>query len=178
MGMVPLPEGKVYWFACLNAPEKDPAMAQLSLKQLANYFATYHAPIPELLASKHPDAILHHDITDLPDLPQFAHGRVLLLGDAAHATTPNMGQGACQAIEDAVILAELCAQHPDLQQAFLSFDANRKARTQGIVRQSRRIGQLAQSQNRLVMAIRDTLLRLTPVRVQQRQLEKVLNVKF
>lgn len=177
-GIVPLPDQKVYWFACLTASAQDPQMAAIGLSDLARHFAKFHTPIPEILSQTNPQALLHHDIYDLPNLTRFAHNRILLLGDAAHATTPNMGQGACQAIEDAVFLAEWMAKLDNPVHAFQAFEKSRIARTQGIVKQSRRMGQIAQSGNPLVMGLRNTLLRLVPLSLQQKQLEKILNIEY
>jgi 2-polyprenyl-6-methoxyphenol hydroxylase-like FAD-dependent oxidoreductase len=69
-------------------------------------FGTWHEPIPVLLASARPQDVLRHDVAELAaPLPSFHHGRAVLLGDAAHPMTPNLGQGACQALEDAAVLS-------------------------------------------------------------------------
>lgn len=80
---------------------------------------------------------------DLPHLPFFHKGRVVLMGDAAHATTPFQGQGAGQAIEDALTLKTLianCQNKHDIRAAFRAFDLARRARTQSVVTTSRRSG--------------------------------------
>ena len=77
----------------------------------ARRFAGWHDPVPMLLGEVDEADLLHHDLYDLPPLPTYVEGRVALVGDAAHAMTPNLGQGACQALEDAVVLAR-CATSP------------------------------------------------------------------
>lgn len=178
MGIVPLKDGYYYWFACLSGPANDPKLNKFSTAELLEAFGKYHAPIPEVLRQTPAESIIHGDICDLPPLPHYANGRVLLMGDAAHATTPNMGQGACQAIEDAVILAKEWSILKNPQAAFQSFNDRRMARTQGIIRQSAKIGQLAQSSNPIVIALRNTLFRLIPPSIQAKQLKKVLDVEF
>lgn len=82
-------------------------------------------------------------IHDLPHLPFYNKGRVVLMGDAAHATTPFQGQGVGQAIEDALALKNLLAAVEDISQirpAFRAFDLARRARTQSVVTTSRRSG--------------------------------------
>jgi 2-polyprenyl-6-methoxyphenol hydroxylase-like FAD-dependent oxidoreductase len=118
--------------------------------------------VPELLALTRPEQLIWHDIVDLPPLPHFAQGPVLLLGDAAHATTPNLGQGAGQAIEDAVVLGQCFgpAARPEL--AFRQFEQRRGSRTRRIVRASRWVGAVAQWQHPLLAAARDAALRHLP----------------
>lgn len=82
---------------------------------------------------------------DLPHLPFYHKGRIVLIGDAAHATTPFQGQGAGQAIEDALTLKTLLANvknKSDIRPAFRAFDLARRARTQAVVTTSRRSGNI------------------------------------
>jgi 2-polyprenyl-6-methoxyphenol hydroxylase-like FAD-dependent oxidoreductase len=104
-GIVPLGDGQVYWFAVLAAPAGS--HHEDALDDLLALFGRWHDPIPALLRATRPESLLLHDIRHLATpLPTFHRGRVVLLGDAAHAMTPDLGQGGCQALEDAV---ELCA---------------------------------------------------------------------
>lgn len=102
----------------------------------------YH--ITEAIAATRPGAILRNDLYDRPPLERWSRGRVTLLGDAAHLTTPNLGQGACMAIEDAMVLARMLVQHRAHEQAFAAYEAERQARTARIVRLSRWFGQVGQ----------------------------------
>ena len=162
-GYVPVGRGQVYWFCCLNAAQPaDPALAAYTPADLARHFAHYHPAVPALLAATPPEAMLWHDIVALPALPRFAFGRVLLLGDAAHATTPNLGQGAGQALEDAFALAACFGKSTHPAVAFRAFEQARRARTQAIVRRSGLVGRLAQLQHPALVAARNALLRATP----------------
>jgi 2-polyprenyl-6-methoxyphenol hydroxylase-like FAD-dependent oxidoreductase len=128
-------------------------------------------PIDALLARTPPERLLWNDIFDVKPLPRFAFGRVLLLGDAVHATTPNLGQGAGQAVEDAPALATGLARFPgDAPAAFAAFDAQRRPRTTRIVEQSRRLGQAAQLEYPWLTVLRDAAMRRVPARFTQRQL--------
>ncbi|MFF5026056.1 FAD-dependent monooxygenase [Streptomyces collinus] len=98
----------------------------------------------------------------MPPLSRFATGRAALLGDAAHAMTPNLGQGANQALEDAVTLAVLLDASPDVESALAAYDEQRRPRTRMIARRSRRIGAVAQWHSPPATALRDLMLRLTP----------------
>ncbi len=171
-GVVPLGNGQVYWFACINsATAQNPHYRAFRLADLQRHFAAYHSPIPELLALTTDEQVIWGDIIDLKPLKRFNFGRVLLLGDAAHATTPNMGQGAGQAVEDAAALASCLAQAPSIEAAFQDFDQQRRPRTTRIVSQSWQLGKVAQIQQPWLVALRDALMRRVPAAVNNRQME-------
>ncbi|GAB3338833.1 FAD-dependent monooxygenase [Larkinella ripae] len=177
-GIVPLANKQIYWFATVNAPANDPRLRAFKVRDLQAHFADYHGPIPEILARTRDENLLWNDISDLKPLSRFAFDNVVLLGDAAHATTPNMGQGACQAIEDAVVLADELAKDGPTVNAFRRFEQRRLKRTQYIVENSRRIGQLAQTQSAMLATLRNGLFRLLPARINERQLETLYKVDF
>lgn len=178
VGVVPLAGDQVYWFACVNAPAGDSRMRAQTSRDLADRFAPYHAPIPDLLARTPDDRLLWNDIIDLKPLKRYAFGRTLLLGDAAHATTPNMGQGACQAIEDAVVLADELARADAPSGAFRAFERRRLPRTRYVTNTSWRIGRVAQLSHSGLITLRNGLLRLLPARLNERQLETLYRVDF
>ncbi len=177
-GIVPLPAGKIYWFACIPAAQNDQNLKNYTSRHLLNYFKDFHSPIPELLRHSQNEQLLWNDICDIKPLKRFAFGNILLLGDAAHATTPNMGQGACQAIEDAVILATEWQKTTRVTEAFRNFEQKRFARTNYITKQSRRIGQMAHIQNKFLAALRNTLFRRIPTGLQEKNLKKLLDIEF
>ncbi|MGV3541138.1 MAG: FAD-dependent monooxygenase [Rufibacter sp.] len=178
VGWTPLAHNKIYWFACINAPQNNPAMKALRAEDLQQHFREYHAPIPGLFAHTKPEQLLWNDILDLAPLPTFAFPNVVLLGDAAHATTPNMGQGACQAVEDAVVFADELKKDMDFNLAAQRFEKRRLSRTHWIAKQSRFLGEVAQSTNSLFIPLRNFALRHLPKAVNDKQLEKVYSVDF
>jgi 2-polyprenyl-6-methoxyphenol hydroxylase-like FAD-dependent oxidoreductase len=97
----------------------------------------------------------------MPKHPWFK-GRVLLIGDAAHATTPNMGQGAAMALEDAGILYEMLSGDQSFEEVVPAFAARRESRVRFIVNQSRRIGRLGQIENPLLRSLRNGVMRMIP----------------
>ncbi len=114
-GITPLPDGRVYWFAVANGAATSAVANQTSdavsgVDEVRRRFTGWHDPIPALLDATDPDTVLRNDIIELAaPLPSFVNGRIALVGDAAHAMTPNLGQGGNLAIEDAVTLARLVA---------------------------------------------------------------------
>ncbi|MFE3546243.1 FAD-dependent monooxygenase [Nocardia sp. NPDC059177] len=166
-GIAPLADGRVYCFAVYNAPEHSAG----TFAEVRARFAGWHHPIPELLAAADPDTVLHNDIYDIPALPSFVAGRIALIGDAAHAMTPNLGQGGCQALEDAVVLARLAAEPGGLSR----YDRERRPRTRMIAARSARIGTIGQLSAAPLVTLRDTALRLTPASVPLRALGEILD---
>lgn len=177
-GIVPLAGNQVYWFATINSNQHDLVMSNYTIHDLRKHFASFHTPVPELLKQTQNEHLIHNDICDLLPITRFAFGRIVLIGDAAHATTPNMGQGACQAIEDAYTLALELTNNPTIELAFSSFEQRRLKRTHTIVNASWKLGQLAQTENRFLITLRNNLFRMIPEKMRIRQLEKVLRTDY
>jgi 2-polyprenyl-6-methoxyphenol hydroxylase-like FAD-dependent oxidoreductase len=157
-GVMPLADGRVYCYA--TAPADPGARAGDELAELVRRFGTWHDPIPRLLAAAGPQDVLRHDIAELAaPLPSYHHGRVALLGDAAHPMTPNLGQGACQALEDAAVISRLAAEpDPDAVAGLLArYTAARLGRTSDVVRWSRRVATMSTWSAPAAVAFRDTV---------------------
>ena len=175
-GLAPLPDGRVYWFAVASMPT-DAVVAD-EFAEVRRLFGRWHDPIPALLAATDPAGVFRLPIEDLAGpAPTFCRGRIVLLGDAAHAMTPDLGQGGGQAMEDAATLAALLAplaavEAPDADRvdaALARYDAERRRRTQPIARRARLLGAIAHGRGPVRVALRDTILRLTPGSVLARQ---------
>ncbi len=177
-GIVPMSHNRAYWFATQNAPagENDAPVGRKG--ELLNLFQGWHEPIEKLIESTDEAAILRNDIVDREPLPGWTQGRVTLLGDAAHPMTPNLGQGACQAIEDAVVLADCIAATDDVKAALRNYEAKRRKRANQIVRQSWRVGQMIQMENEWFCKLRNALMKLTPASVQRRGLSWIINYEI
>lgn len=177
-GICPLVNGKLYWFACLNAGANSAVMRNYTIGNLLSRFSHFHAPIPSLIKNTRNEQLIWGDIIDLRPLTQFAFDNIVLMGDAAHATTPNMGQGACMAIEDAVVLSNLLGTHNSIQDAFRKFERMRLARTEKIVKGSWQLGRIAQLENPILAQLRNAAIRATPSSVAEKQMKFLYEVYF
>ncbi|XOV92542.1 MAG: FAD-dependent monooxygenase [Bacteroidota bacterium] len=177
-GIVPVGDGKVYWFAVINGPADSSRFKAFDKKDLLEVFEAYHDPISSVIQFTDEKSIIHNDIYDLKPIKKFAHENVILIGDAAHATTPNMGQGACQAIEDAIILAECIKANSVISEAFQQFERQRIKRTHMIVNRSWTMGKIGQWENPIMVSLRNFLLRTTPASIAKKQLEAVYDFKL
>jgi 2-polyprenyl-6-methoxyphenol hydroxylase-like FAD-dependent oxidoreductase len=161
-GVMPLSDGRVYCYAAASAAPGTRAGDELA--ELARLFGTWHEPIPALLANARSQDVLRHDVAELAaPLPSLHGGRVLLLGDAAHPMTPNLGQGACQALEDAAVISRLATgtQPDELTGLLNSYTAARLPRTTDVVRWSRRAATMTTWASPPAITTRNTLIWLT-----------------
>jgi 2-polyprenyl-6-methoxyphenol hydroxylase-like FAD-dependent oxidoreductase len=171
--------GRIYWFATANAPEGkrdgSPGSPGGPKATLLRRFGTWHSPIGHLIEATDEDAILRTDIYDREPLGErWGRGKVTLLGDAAHPMTPDLGQGAAQAAEDAVVLARCLQESGPTADALRRYERLRSARAAMVVRRSRRLGRIAQLENPLLCLLRDRALTMIPPKAQLKQLEEVM----
>ena len=160
-GCAPLRDGRVYWFATASVPVGTATAAERA--EVLRRFGAWHDPIPALITATRGGEVLRHDINDLAGrLGSFVQGRVVLIGDAAHAMTPDLGQGGCQAIEDAVTLISLLAAATTTGDALTLYDQQRRHRTQSLAARARMVGRMGQLNSRVGAGLRDGLLRVVP----------------
>lgn len=138
-GHVPLGADRTYWFATERAPEGR-AAPHGELAYLKERFASWAEPIPTVLAATDPGVVLHNDLYDRDQARQWSRGPIVVVGDAAHPMRPHLGQGGCQGLEDAAILAAFVDASDALAEAFSRFAAFRRPRVQSLVRESALIG--------------------------------------
>ena len=158
-GHVPLGADHTYWFATERAPEGRQA-PEGELAYLQSKFASWAEPVPALLAATDPGVVLHDDLYDRDEAPVWAKGPIVLVGDAAHPMRPHLGQGGCQGLEDAAILADFVDQTDDLAAAFARFERFRRPRVHALVRESANIGKIVNLRPAVLSAaaIRATVL--------------------
>lgn len=161
-GWASLKNGDVYWFACINAKEKDPSYKKLNKFGVAKHFEHFSPLMRKLIEETEDDYFLHHDIYDIKPLQTYVYQRICLLGDAAHATTPNMGQGAGQSIEDAYELMKSIEETSSIPDAFKRYNTKRLKKTKKVIKLSRQIGWSAQWDNAILVGLRNAIFPLIP----------------
>ncbi|HEX9335642.1 MAG TPA: FAD-dependent monooxygenase [Pseudonocardiaceae bacterium] len=160
-GSAQLADGRVFWYGSVAGPEG--AFAADTLDDVGRRFGDWHAPIPQLIASSRLSTLLRNDIYFVREpVPSFVAGRTVLLGDAAHAVTPDIGQGACLAIEDAVVLAVTTAERHDLTAGLAEYDRVRRPRTQKLARISGKSARVQQASHPISATLRDLAVFLMP----------------
>src|SRR5205085_4766468 len=147
-------------------------------KLLRQRYDGWHHPIGLLIDSTPAENILQNDIYDLCPINRWGKGRITLLGDAAHPTTPNLGQGACMAIESSVVLARCLTQERNLPDSLRRYEAERMPRTAWITEQSWRFGRIGQWANPLACAARNFALSVTPAKMMMKTLEKAVGYEL
>ncbi|MER6049298.1 FAD-dependent monooxygenase [Streptomyces sp. NPDC001793] len=161
-GTLPLHDGRIYAYATAAVPPGGGRDGGDQRAELLRRFGGWHRPVPQLLAAADPAAVLRNDVyAAAAPPPAFHHGRVALLGDAVHPMTPNLGQGGCQAVEDAVVLAHEAARDTALAPALAAYTRQRLPRTMAVVRRSGRIGRLTTWRSRPACALRGALIAAT-----------------
>jgi len=162
-GITPMSQGRAYWFVQKYAPEGEEDKPGGRKNSILEMFHDWHDPIPAVIEATAETDILRNDIFELKHLHQWSHGRVTLLGDAAHAMTPNLGQGACQAIEDAVALADCLKGTTSISEALKTYEKRRITRANRISRLAHYIGQAVQWENPILSIPRNIIIKSTPV---------------
>jgi 2-polyprenyl-6-methoxyphenol hydroxylase-like FAD-dependent oxidoreductase len=175
-GISPLNDNRIYWYACINSNLKD-GIPEFGVKELKNRYRDYFPFIQELLELSNDEELISTPIVDIRPLSNFHFGRILLIGDAAHATTPNMGQGACMGIEDVAVLQDELTQN-DWNLACGNFEKRRMKRTKYIIEKSDLAGKIAQLDHSIVNSIRNKLIRILPDFVAHSQMKKLLEEDF
>jgi 2-polyprenyl-6-methoxyphenol hydroxylase-like FAD-dependent oxidoreductase len=177
-GLSSIRPGEVYWYAAFDAPEGGvdaPGTLRGSLQALA---APFPAPIPALVAATDEARVTRTDLGDFEPIGRWHRGRVALLGDAAHATTPNLGQGGAQAIEDAWVVADRLAAHDTPQAAFADYERIRMPKARMVVNTSWRFGKMAHLSNPLARGARNLLMRLAPQSLARRQTDSLYRLNY
>ncbi|WP_333851930.1 FAD-dependent monooxygenase [Epilithonimonas sp.] len=169
-GFVKLSKNTLYWYALVN---ENFYCADINLLET---FHEFHPDILEMLSKTSKENIILNDIIDIKPMNNWSAENLCLIGDAAHATTPNMGQGGCQAVEDAYILSKLLKTEKDWNKIFDQFEKIRKEKVHHIVNTSWTIGKIAQWEN--FTGIRNFIFRMIPETVNQKQMEKILRLEI
>lgn len=169
---VPINREELYCYITHYEPaggKDDPATVKDYLTGICRSFPDFFRG---LIAAADPAHIIRSDCYDLTPIGRWYDGRVVLLGDAAHATTPNLGQGACQAIEDAYVLAQCLKEAGRPEEAFVRYQRLREDRTTYICNTSWHINQLVNTSG-WQKGLAKRVLSLLPGFMQRKQIERV-----
>jgi 2-polyprenyl-6-methoxyphenol hydroxylase-like FAD-dependent oxidoreductase len=168
VGLIPIGGGRVYSFVSMSGDSQHET-------DFERRFARWHDPIPDVIAATPRSAWSATPILWRKPLRDWGRGNITLLGDAAHPMTPDIGQGAGQALEDAVVLAARVRDAHDVPAALRAYERERVARTTPIARRSRQVGRVASASHRVTCALRDRMVAATPASAQERQQRAILD---
>jgi 2-polyprenyl-6-methoxyphenol hydroxylase-like FAD-dependent oxidoreductase len=177
-GIGPVGAGRIGWWAAANAAEpagSHERHVEDAQHELLRLFKDWYPPVVELIKATLPQLILATSAFDREPTRTWGHKPVTLLGDAIHPTTPNLGQGGCLAIEDAMVLARCFEKYGATEEALRKYEGCRYSRTAAITRYSRYYGRVGQSQNVLVRALKTSALSLAPEAVLRRTMQIVFD---
>jgi 2-polyprenyl-6-methoxyphenol hydroxylase-like FAD-dependent oxidoreductase len=158
-GILRLGPGRIHWYATANNSLLPRHLSERAALQ--KLFAGWHSPIPQLIATA--ESSIHSKVHDRLSTLPWVVGRVAILGDAAHPISPNFGQGACLAIEDAVVLAACLQAQQNLPRALRRYEISRYPRCLEILFMSREAGRFAQFQNRTLVHLRKYFIKRAPL---------------
>jgi 2-polyprenyl-6-methoxyphenol hydroxylase-like FAD-dependent oxidoreductase len=174
-GITPMSQGRAYWFVQKYAPEGEEDKQGERKNGILELFHDWHDPIPAVIEATAETDILRNDIYELQHLHKWSHGRVTLLGDAAHAMTPDLGQGACQAIEDAIALADCLKGTTNIAEALKNYEKRRVTRTNRITRMAHFTGQAVQWENPILSVPRNIIIKNLPISMSIKQFMWILD---
>jgi 2-polyprenyl-6-methoxyphenol hydroxylase-like FAD-dependent oxidoreductase len=166
VGLFPCGPGRVYWFATRNEPAGEPDEPGRRKAEILAAVRGWWPPIPAVVEATPEAAVLKNAVLDRPPVRRWGMGRVTFVGDAIHPTTPNLGQGACQALEDAVALADALRHGGDVVAGLRDYERRRRDRTAMVVRRSRSLGRVLQWEHPALVRLRAALSRTTPAHHQ------------
>lgn len=170
-GFVKISDKKVYWYALKNSKNTNPNHVNL-----AELFMEFHSDILQIISATKKDQIIVSDIIDLKPIKKWQNQNVCLIGDAAHATTPNLGQGACQAIEDAYILGKLLDNGMAIENTFEVYEKLRRKKAHNIVNTSWTVGKMAHIENRIAIGLRNFAMKNMPKSANKRQMDMIFKL--
>jgi len=165
------------WYATANVSPNHLDAPEGRKQELQRLFAGWHEPIADFLEATNENEILKNGARDCAPLKQWGEGLVTLLGDAAHPCTPNLGQGGCMALEDALVLAKSIKSAMSLREALRRYELRRINRTRHIQQRSLVMGYIGQWQNPIFVTGRHIVTRMLPATIFERNLRRVYSYK-
>ncbi len=177
-GFVPTAPDEVYYFTTFftdsNGTDEPGQIKEILLQK----YSCFGQIAKQLIESTPEENIIRSDINDFEPIQRWWNGRIALLGDAAHATTPNLGQGGCQAVEDAFVIAMCLKEIPSVEKAFEKYQNIRYEKAVHVVNLSWQFGKMTNIGNPLLQYLRNGLMRMMPESTAIKQLDKILRLNY
>lgn len=177
-GILDIGEGKFTWYATSNVPSDHQDATCGRKREIQQAFEGWHDPIADLIEATADSAILKNGAYDNAPLRRWGDGLVTLLGDAAHPCTPNLGQGGCMALEDALVLAKCVDRDISIASALRRYESLRYSRTRHIQKRSLMMGHIGQWENRVIAGGRQVVTNLLPARLFEHNLRRVYSYEI
>ncbi len=175
-GFVHINENEVYWYALANyKTDYEKEFSNINLEEL---FSNFSPLIKKIISKTENNDIIFNEMIDLKPISSWYYKNVCLIGDASHATTPNMGQGACQAIESAYVIAACLSTEKNIQTAFYKLEKIRKKDAKKIVKTSWTVGKMAHLENRFGIFLRNNIMRLMPKILIEKQSTSIYKLNY
>ena len=175
VGIVPIKNGVYGWWATSNENYMQDDSPEGTKEKLSRLFGDWHSPIPELI--KNTETILKNSLTDRKPHKGWTKGNVTLLGDAAHPTTPNLGQGGCVAVEGAYILAKSIQKYGLTDKSFERYEELQFPRSENIVKESLKFGIMGQLTNPILIKLRNFAMWAIPSSVAMKMIDKYFSYR-
>ena len=175
VGIVPIKDGTYGWWATCNEDllqDDEPEGTKQKLKRL---FGDWHHPIPELIENT--EEILKNSLSDRLPRKGWNKGNTVLIGDAAHPTTPNLGQGGCMAIEGAYLLAKCINKYGLSLQAYDAYEKHQFPRSKKITNKSLKLGAMGQISNPFLIALRNFFFKVMPSSIAMKMIDQYFSYR-
>jgi len=175
VGIVPIKDGVYGWWATYNEEflkDDEPEGTKQKLKRL---FGNWHYPIPELIENT--ENILKNSLSDRNPHKGWTSGNITLIGDAAHPTTPNLGQGGCMAIEGAYLLAKCINKYGLSTKAYEIYEKHQFPRSQEIINESLKLGKIGQISNPILITLRNLFFKIIPSSIAMKMIDKYFSYR-
>ena len=175
VGIVPIKDGVYGWWATCNEAYMQDDSPEGTKDKLKRLFGDWHHPIPDLMNNT--EVILKNSLIDRKPHKGWSKGNAILIGDAAHPTTPNLGQGGCMAIEGAYILAKSIQKYGLTKKAFDRYEELQFPRSENIVNASLKLGKMGQITNPLLISLRNFAFKAMPSSVAMKMIDKYFSYR-
>lgn len=151
--------------------------SQTIVNDLLKLCAEFPPHVKQMIISTKGNGIIRNDLFDFKPLNKWTDGKIALLGDAAHATTPNLGQGACQAIEDAYVIAQQISINQNIEDGVKLYEEKRIKKATYITITSRQFGQITNTTG-FIKSVLMGVLRMLPNSINEKQLDKIYSLPY